>query len=102
MWASSKEEFDNIKSGRLLYNWEGSLLGGHLKTPKAVSWVPPRDNELKFNMDGAAGGKPEMADIGRVLCNNCRVVLAMFSKHVGILESNEVEVLVILEALRFD
>lgn len=33
-----------------------------------------------------------------MLCNNSGVVLAMFSKHVGIMELNEADVLAILEA----
>lgn len=45
--------------------------------------------------------RPSLAGIGAVLRNSCGLVLAMFSKHVGIMESNEVEVLAILEALRF-
>lgn len=36
-----------------------------------------------------------------MLRNNSRVVLAMFLKHVATMESNEAEVLPILEALHF-
>lgn len=35
----------------------------------------------------------------RMLHNSDEVILVMFSKHVGLMESNEVEVLAILEAL---
>ena len=34
-----------------------------------------------------------------VICNNVGIVLAMFFKHVGTMESNEVKVLAILEVV---
>lgn len=51
-------------------------------------------------MDEAVRGKPGPAVVRGVLCNNDGNVLAMISKHVGCMESNEVEVVAILEALR--
>lgn len=51
-------------------------------------------------MDEAVRGKPGPAVVRGVLCNNDGKVLAMISKHVGCMESNEVEVVAILEALR--
>lgn len=56
---------------------------------------------LKFNVDGASRGKPGPMGIKCVLHNSKGEVLLMFSKHVGICDSNLVEVLAILEALRF-
>ena len=50
-------------------------------------------------MDGAAKGKWGLAGIGGVLRNHKGEIIYMFSKHVGIKDSNEAEVLAILEAL---
>lgn len=60
-------------------------------------WAP-KVGELKFNVDEAAMGKLGPTGVGGVLCDNQGVVVAIFSKHVG-LESNETEVVAILEAL---
>lgn len=49
-------------------------------------------------MDKAAKEKPSPADISDVLHNENVGVLFMFSKNVGVVESNEAEVLTILEA----
>lgn len=56
---------------------------------------------LKFPMDGAARGKLGMAGVGGALRNNLREALAMFSKHVGIMESNKVEVVAIFRSVPF-
>ena len=73
---------------------------GPSKDRKVVCWRPPPSSWLKFNVDGAAKGKLGPADIGGVLRNGKGEVLFMFSKNVGIKESNEAKVLAILEALR--
>ena len=54
---------------------------------------------LKFNVDGAAGGKPGLASVRGVLRNDKGEVLFMVSKHVVVCDSNETELLDILEAL---
>lgn len=54
-----------------------------------------------MSVGGAARGKPGLTGVGRVLRNNFGDVIAMFSKSVGIIKSNEAEMLAILEALRF-
>lgn len=46
------------------------------------------------------GAKPGLAGIGGVLRNDRGVILCMFSKGVGIRDSNEADVLAILETLR--
>lgn len=61
--------------------------------------MPPKEGELKFNVDEAARGKPGLVGIGGVLRNSLGVVVTLFSKHVGIMESNEAQGQVILEAL---
>lgn len=55
---------------------------------------------LKFHVDGAASSKLGPAGIGGVLRNHKGELLYMFSKNVGIKDSNEAEILAILEALR--
>ena len=55
---------------------------------------------LKFNVDGVAKGKPMPVGIGGGLRNSEGNVLALFSKHVGCMESNEAEVVAFLEAIR--
>lgn len=47
-----------------------------------------------------ARGKPRPVGDGGVLHNSDGVVSAMFSKRVGLIESNEADVPAILEALR--
>lgn len=68
------------------------------KLRKRVSWCPPPDGILKFNVEGVARGKPKLAGIGGVLYNSEGKVLFMFSKNEGVKESNE-EVLDIQEEL---
>ena len=51
-------------------------------------------------MDGASRGKSGLAEIRGVLHNSKGDVVLMFSKHVSVCDSNEDEVLVILEGLR--
>ena len=49
-------------------------------------------------MDGAARGMPWLTGIGGVLRNHRGEVMYIFSEHIGIKDSKEVEVLAILEA----
>ena len=56
---------------------------------------------FKFDIDRVARGKSGPAGIGHVLRNSKGKVLLMFSKDVGVNESNEAKVMVILEALWF-
>lgn len=65
---------------------------GSTMVRRTVSWYPPPHGVLKLNVDGATRGKPGPAGIGGVLRNSSGVVLFMFSKHVGVCNSNEVEV----------
>lgn len=51
---------------------------------------------LKFNVIRAAHGKPGLIGIGRVLRNHKGEFLYMCSKHIGIKDSSEEEVLTIL------
>lgn len=54
---------------------------------------------FKFNIDGASKGKPGLVRIRGIFCNSNSDVLFMFSKNVGVSESNEANALAILEAL---
>lgn len=99
-WASMREDFDRLKVEGIIHNWEASLYCRRAKEKILVSWVPPREVVLKFNVDGVARGKPDPIGIGVVLRNHLGVVLAIFSIKAGRMESNEVEVLAILQALQ--
>ena len=67
---------------------------------KAItSWCPPPFGFMKFNIDGSVRGKLEQLGIGEVLENELGVLKGMFSKTVGVMDSNHVELLAILEAL---
>ena len=70
--------------------WNVVLLGEDIRP-----LVSPRYGVLKLNVDGASRGKPGLARIGGVIRNSKGEVLLMFSKHVGVCNSNEVEVLAI-------
>lgn len=50
-------------------------------------------------MDGASKGKPGLVGIRGVLKNHKGEVIYLFFKHVGIKDSNEADVMAILEAL---
>ena len=68
---------------------------GALKKKKVLSWCSPPCVVLKFNVDGAAKGK----GIGSILRTHVGEVSYMFSKYVGIRDSNKAEVMTNLETL---
>lgn len=72
---------------------------GTIKKRIRVSWSS-RSGVLKLNVDGAAKGKLGLIGIGGMLLNSKGGVLLMFSKSVGVRESNEAEVSSILETLQ--
>ncbi|KAK2644836.1 hypothetical protein Ddye_020031 [Dipteronia dyeriana] len=67
--------------------------------PKQV-WFPHCVNSLKFNVDGSSRGKPGLAGIGCVLCNENGRVLCLFLAHVGIEDSNTTKIMAIHRALQ--
>ena len=73
---------------------------GPIKIRKLVLWSSPPLGMFKVNVDGAPRGKPGSAQNGGVLRNSKGEVIFMFSKFVGVCDSNEVGVPAILEALR--
>ncbi|KAK3218153.1 hypothetical protein Dsin_012123 [Dipteronia sinensis] len=58
-------------------------------------WTTPLLGSLKFNVDGSVRGYPSMAGICGVLRNNNGKVLCIFSKWIGIQDSNTAEILAI-------
>ncbi|KAL4281573.1 hypothetical protein GQ457_03G012910 [Hibiscus cannabinus] len=77
------------------------VLLGRLSTLVGVVWIPPVARALKFNVDGAAHGKPGAAGCGGVLRDSDGRVLACFSWPLGTHESNEAELRAIDFALDF-
>ena len=71
-----------------------------IKERRLVPCPPLPTRVLKFNVDGASRGKPRPMGIRCVLHNRKGEVLHMFLTHVGVYDSNVVEVLAILGVLR--
>lgn len=80
-----------LRANSILINREVSP-----EVPKIEAQVPPMLGEFKFNI--VEQGK--LGPVRSVFQNNQGLVLALFSKHARIVESNEVEVAAILGALR--
>ncbi|KAK3226913.1 hypothetical protein Dsin_006775 [Dipteronia sinensis] len=68
------------------------------KQQKVEAWIPPLGDDLKFNVDGSALGKPGPVGIGGVLRDSNGKVLCLFSFSIGLNDSNEVEILAIHKA----
>ena len=69
------------------------------KTPKLADWIPPDVGSLKFNIDGSVKVKLGSSGIGGVLRDSNGKVLCLFSFHLGILDSNTVELCAIKKAM---
>ena len=54
---------------------------------------------MKFNVDGSSKGKPGPAGIGGVLRDSLAVVKIVFSKTIGVADSNVAELLAVREAM---
>ena len=63
-----------------------------------TSWCPPPSGFMKFNVDGSVRGKPGPSGIGGVLRYELGMVKDIFSKAVGAMDSNQAQLLAILEA----
>lgn len=84
-----RKEFNYLHLDLILYNWEPVLSYGS------------KIGMLKFNVDVAAHGMARpVVGIEVFLCNSKVTLLLTFSDSIGVEESNEVEVLAFLEALR--
>ncbi|KAL4311194.1 hypothetical protein GQ457_01G013920 [Hibiscus cannabinus] len=64
-----------------------------------VEWVLSVEGVLKFNVDGAATGKPVLAGCGGFICNWESCILALFSGLIGVADSNETELQAIFHSL---
>lgn len=89
-------EFENFSVNVITHNWEACIVTGIFKEKVVVIWSPP----IKFNVNGTGKGKQGLASTGNVLYNIKGAVLFMFSTFVSLKNSNETEVLAILEVLR--
>ena len=65
-----------------------------------IIWKAPLSDFMKFNVDGSSKGKPGPAGIGGVLRDNSATIKIVFSKAVGVVESNAAELLAVREVLR--
>ena len=77
-----------------------------IKTPAIVkpvkvitSWKHPPADAMKFNVDDSSKGKPRPAGIGGVLRDSSTIVKIIFSKSIGVADSNVAELLAIREAM---
>lgn len=66
----------------LISNWEACFGGGSFRVRNCERWSPPPRGILKFNVYGAARGKPGTAGIGSVLRNHDGHILLSFSSFV--------------------
>ncbi|XP_022774106.1 uncharacterized protein LOC111316412 [Durio zibethinus] len=66
---------------------------------KHIIWTPPPLGAWKINVDGSAIGKRGPTGIGGVVENHKGQILLLFSKHIGIQDSNFAELLAVVEAL---
>ena len=98
-WALVRKEYSEFSTNDIFVNWKACMVCGPLKVKRSTLWSSPPLGVLTFNVDGATRGKPGPTGIGGVLHNNKGGVLFMFSKHVGICDSNEAKMSSILEAL---
>ena len=99
-WACVRKEFLDIKIDDIVQSWEPCLKMRVCQKKRKVFWHSPPTGTLKFNVDGVAKGNVGLAGIGGVIRNHKGEVKYIFSKHVGIKDSNEAKVLAILEAPR--
>lgn len=95
-----RKEFKIFNLDIILSNWKAYMIGRPFKVKKQEQWSPPPAGVLQFNVDGAARGKPGPVGIGGVLRNHEGIIFLSFSSSIEVKDSNEAEVLAILEALR--
>lgn len=67
---------------------------------ESTFWTPFPPGVFKLNADGASKGKLGPLGVGGILRNSKGRVLLMFFQSMGIQDSNETEVLAILEAIQ--
>ena len=66
---------------------------------KGLVWLPPASDALKFYVDGSSKRKPGPTGIGGVLKDSKAATKLVFSKAIGLADSNVAELLAVREAL---
>ena len=69
-------------------SWEACMSCGR-KKKRVIPWTLSLVGVLNFNMDGASRGKLAPTGIGGLHCNSKGEILFLFSKNVGVKESND-------------
>ena len=70
-WVSKREGFDTLKNIQHFAQMRGFSSWWIFKKSKVNFWsCPIMGRELKFNVEGATKGKPELVGVGGVLCNS--------------------------------
>lgn len=67
MWALVRKEFSNFTLDDIFVNWEACMGCRPVKVRRSILWSPPPLRLFKFNVDGAARGKPGPSGIGGAL-----------------------------------
>lgn len=98
--ALIRKEFGNITLNDILLNWEACMGCGPRKVRRLVYWSPPPFVVFKFNIDGAARGKMRQQVLKECFAITKEKRCLCSLKHIGVKESNKVEVMTILEAFR--
>ncbi|XVE74756.1 hypothetical protein DITRI_Ditri12bG0043400 [Diplodiscus trichospermus] len=94
-WPTLKEGVDDfIRFPQLIKVSDGSCT-----SRGNICWLKPNMGRLKFNVAGSALGQPGPAGIRGVLRDHEVNVKLVFSKSIGIADSNLVEILTVGEAL---
>ncbi|EOX94803.1 Uncharacterized protein TCM_004414 [Theobroma cacao] len=68
------------------------------QTSNTISWSKPLVGSLSFNIDGASRGCSGDSEIGGILRNEHGDVLILFSKSIGVCDSNKTELMAVREA----
>ncbi|EOX93244.1 Uncharacterized protein TCM_002089 [Theobroma cacao] len=98
-WAKAKRPTISSSIKNMIQDPSTSRVPTTLKSAKiACDWVKPPMCFLQFNVDGATKGCPGEATIGRALRNCNDNVRILFSKSLGISDSNLSKIKVIKEA----
>lgn len=63
-WALPTKDFSCVRFDDVLHNWEASFCCGLIVAKRLMSWIPPLEGVLKFNVDDGATGKVSLARIG--------------------------------------
>ncbi|XVF83559.1 hypothetical protein PTKIN_Ptkin16aG0498800 [Pterospermum kingtungense] len=98
-WAKAKWPHIQIDSWSALNCLNKIQIPTKRVNPRPFScWSCPSFGAVKFNIDGAAQGKPGPAGIGGILRDHQGTALIRFSKSIGTADSNLAEILTIKEA----